>query len=245
MQAQTLNCPNCGAAISSDAPQCRYCESKLATIACPSCFAMMFLGSKHCPHCGAAAARATAAELSVLKCPRCRMDMSAITIGVTAMRECERCGGLWVEVAAFEEICAHREQQSAVLGAALPAPARRLPATSDAEKISYAPCPQCGQLMNRVNFARCSGVIVDVCKGHGTWFDRDELSGIVQFIRGGGLEIARQKEKQEIEFERQQLRTEQMVAASRESGSLGLSYSDEERLGGISAAGSLLKFLLK
>jgi Zn-finger nucleic acid-binding protein len=245
MQAQTLNCPNCGAAISSDAPQCRYCESKLATIACPSCFAMMFIGSKHCPHCGVAAARAMAAELSVLKCPRCRIDMSAITIVATAMRECERCGGLWVEVAAFEEICAHREQQSAVLGAALPAPARQLPAATDSERISYAPCPQCGQLMNRVNFARCSGVIVDVCKGHGTWFDRDELSGIVQFIRGGGLDIARQKEKQEIEFERQQLRTEQMVASSRESGSIGLLYSDEERLGGISAAGSLLKFLLK
>jgi Zn-finger nucleic acid-binding protein len=245
VQAQTLNCPNCGAAISSDAPQCRYCESKLATIACPSCFAMMFIGSKHCPHCGAAAARTTAAELSVLKCPRCRIDMSAITIGATAMRECERCGGLWVEVSAFEEICADREQQSAVLGAALPAPARRLAATADSEKISYAPCPHCGQLMNRINFARCSGVIVDVCRGHGTWFDRNELSGIVEFIRGGGLDLARQKEKQEIEFERQQLRTEQMVAAGRESGSIGLSYSDEERLSGISAAGSLLKFLLK
>ena len=161
------------------------------------------------------------------------------------MRECERCGGLWVEVSAFEEICADREQQSAVLGAALPAPARRLPATADSEKISYAPCPHCGQLMNRVNFARCSGVIVDVCRGHGTWFDRDELSGIVEFIRGGGLDLARQKEKQELEFERQQLRTEQMAAAGRENRALGFMYSDDERLGGISAAGSLLKFLLK
>src|SRR5438270_5225233 len=66
MEAQTLNCPNCGAAISSDSPQCQYCESKLATVACPSCFGMMFLGSKHCPHCGAAAVDAASAELSVL-----------------------------------------------------------------------------------------------------------------------------------------------------------------------------------
>src|SRR5437660_7609954 len=66
MEAQTLNCPNCGAAISSDAPQCQYCESKLATVACPSCFGMMFLGSKHCPHCGATAVQATAAQLSIL-----------------------------------------------------------------------------------------------------------------------------------------------------------------------------------
>jgi Zn-finger nucleic acid-binding protein len=245
VEAQTLNCPNCGAAISSDSPQCRYCESKLATVACPSCFAMMFVGSKHCPHCGAAAAQQTAAELSVLKCPRCRIDMSAITIGTTAMRECERCGGIWLEMPTFEKICADREQQSAVLGAALPAPARQLMAGSELEKIHYVPCPQCGQLMNRINFARCSGVIVDVCKGHGAWFDRDELSGIIQFIRGGGLDVARQKEKREIELERQELRREQMVSASRAGSSIGISYSDEDRLGGITAAGGLLKFLLE
>jgi Zn-finger nucleic acid-binding protein len=243
-QAETLNCPNCGAAISSDAPQCRYCESKLATIACPSCFAMMFIGSKHCPHCGAAAAQVTAAQLSVLKCPRCRTDMASVTIGTTAMRECERCAGLWLEVAALQAICADREQQSAVLGVAAPAP-HQVAARVESEKISYVPCPQCGQLMNRMNFARCSGVIVDACKGHGTWFDRDELSEIIQFIRSGGFEVSRQKEKRELEFERQQLRTEQMVAASRESRSIGSSYSDEDRLGGISAASSLLKFLLE
>lgn len=242
MQAETLNCPNCGAAISSDSPRCLYCESKLATIACPSCFAMMFIGSRHCPHCGAAAAQATAAELSVLKCPRCGIDMSSITLGTVAMRECEQCLGLWVEVAAFEKICGDREQQSAVLGTASRAPAHSLPST-DMEKIRYAPCPQCGQLMNRINFARCSGVIVDVCKGHGTWFDRDELSNIVQFIRGGGLEVSRQKEKREIEYERQQLRAEQAVAANRSMLS-GISYSDDERLGGLTAAGGLLKFLL-
>jgi Zn-finger nucleic acid-binding protein len=242
MEAQTLNCPNCGAAISSDSPQCKYCESKLATVACPSCFAMMFIGTRHCPHCGAAAAQATAAELSVLKCPRCKIDMTSITIAAEAMRECERCGGLWLEVAAFEKICSDREQQSAVLGTASPAPPHQLP-SEDPGRIRYVPCPQCAQLMNRINFARCSGVIVDICKGHGTWFDRDELSRIVQFIQGGGLEVLRQKEKSEIEFERQQLHREQLVAAH-QPGSLGLYTSEDERIGGLSAAGGLLKFLL-
>jgi Zn-finger nucleic acid-binding protein len=204
---------------------------------------MMFIGSKHCPHCGAAAAQATAAQLSVLKCPRCKVDMSSITLGTTAMRECETCAGLWVEVAAFEKVSADREQQAAVLGAASPAPAHPSP-SGDSNKIRYVPCPQCGQLMNRINFARCSGVIVDVCKGHGTWFDRDELSGIVQFIRGGGLEVSRQKEKTELEFERQQLRAEQLAAARRDA-SLGVYSSDDERLGGLSAASGLLKFLLE
>lgn len=157
------------------------------------------------------------------------------------MRECERCGGLWVEVAIFEKICVHREQQSSVLGAASHVPAHP---TAEEEKIRYVPCPQCGQLMNRINFARCSGVVVDVCKGHGTWFDRDELREIVEFIRGGGLEVARQKERHEIEFQRQQLRTEQLVAAHR-ADSLGPYHTEEDRIGGLSAARGLLKFLIK
>ena len=248
MQAQTLNCPNCGAAISSDSPQCRYCESKLATIACPSCFAMMFIGSKYCPHCGAAPAESTPAPLSVLKCPRCKIDMASVTIGAEPMRECERCGGLWVEVAIFERICVHKEEQSAVLGGASSAPQHHLTLSPDPDKIRYVPCPQCRQLMNRINFARCSNVIVDVCRGHGTWFDRDELREIVEFIRSGGLEVSREKERQHLEFEREQLEGERLVAARRaetHTFSYSVSFSDEDRIDGLSAARGLLKFLIE
>jgi predicted amidophosphoribosyltransferase len=45
MNAETLNCPMCGAATSTDEPLCNYCGSRLATIACASCFGMMFIGS--------------------------------------------------------------------------------------------------------------------------------------------------------------------------------------------------------
>lgn len=202
---------------------------------------MMFIGSKHCPHCGAVPAEARAASLSILKCPRCKVDMSSVRIGSQEMRECEKCAGVWLEVAAFEKICADREQQAAVLGGASPLPSHTLRAD---QRIRYAPCPQCGQLMNRVNFAKCSGVIVDICRGHGTWFDAQELSTIVQFIRDGGLEVARQKEKHEIEFQRQQLRMEEMIAANR-ANSDAFYRSDEDRLSGLSAAGGLLKFLIK
>jgi len=185
--------------------------------------------------------------------------MASIKIGAEAMRECERCGGLWVEVGAFEKICADREQQSAVLGGASLVPKHQIavdrgssPTTregsidrgSEPPKVRYVPCPQCGQLMNRINFARCSGVVVDVCRGHGTWFDRDELRGIVEFIRSGGLDAARQKEKREIEFEREQLRAEQLAAVTR-ANSLSHYYSDEDRTGGLSAARGLLKFLIE
>jgi Zn-finger nucleic acid-binding protein len=200
---------------------------------------MMFAGSRHCPHCGAAAAAASTVDLSILKCPRCKIDMASIKLGAETLRECETCGGLWVEVAEFEKICASREEQAAVLGGASPAPDHRLHGEN---AVRYVPCPQCAQLMNRINFARCSGVIVDICKGHGTWFDRDELSEIIQFIRSGGLEASRQREKQQIEMERQQLRADEQVAASRKF--MHYSTEDDERIGGLSAAGGLLRFLI-
>jgi Zn-finger nucleic acid-binding protein len=246
MQAQTLNCPNCGAAISSDAPQCQYCESKLATVACPSCFGMMFLGSKFCPHCGTTATAAAPASLSVLKCPRCQIDMSSVTMGKAPMRECSRCEGLWLDALVFQSICADSEQQSVILGDAFTN--EHKPATPPAEQVRYIPCPHCRQLMNRINFAKCSNVIVDVCKQHGTWFDRDELREIVEFIRGGGMQLTREKLQHDLEFQQEKLRGEQLRMGQnpsfRTSSITVTSYGlDDERLGGLSAARGLLKFL--
>ena len=240
MNAETLNCFNCGAAVSSDSTQCQYCSSRLATVSCPSCFGMMFIGSKHCPRCGAAAASIAAAALPGRNCPRCRTEMQPVTIGVTAIRECFKCEGLWLDVTSFEKICSDREQQSAVLGAASPAPTH---AASDAvNKVSYVPCPECGQLMNRINFARCSGVIVDVCKGHGTWFDRDELSRIVEFIRSGGLEAARERDKAQLDEARREFEAER----TRTGRSSLLAFDENEhRLSGIASARGLLKILLE
>lgn len=243
MNAETLNCPMCGAATSSDEPLCKYCGARLATIACASCFGMMFLGSKHCPRCGAAAAPRESGSLPARSCPRCRTEMQAMAIGSTTVRECERCSGLWVDVPSFEKICADREQQAAVLGAASPAPRGEV----SEGKVRYAPCPECRQLMNRINFARCSGVIVDICKGHGSWFDRDELTRIVEFIRAGGLDAARSKEKAAIEEERRQLRQEQLSAGGSRSSLLDTDSDNHRTVGitsGIASARGLLKLLL-
>jgi len=166
--------------------------------------------------------------------------MSSLTIGSTAVRECEQCLGLWLDASSFEKLCADREQQSVVLGTASRAPTS---AVREKNKVNYVPCPECLQLMNRINFARCSGVIVDLCKGHGIWFDRDELSRIVEFIRSGGLEASRTRAKAEIQEERRRLLQEQGAKDRRQS-SLGLKLDDEHRLTGIASARGLLKFLL-
>jgi Zn-finger nucleic acid-binding protein len=85
------------------------------------------------------------------------------------------------------------------------------------EAVAYAPCPVCKSLMNRVNFAHTSGVIVDVCTSHGTWFDADELRRVLEFISAGGLEAARARE----------LRQTPQAPAAAVNGPMPLSATDD------------------
>ena len=211
MAAEALNCPNCGAGVESDRSLCEFCKTRLKTVACTSCFGLMFLGSQFCGHCGAIAAPV---EVSLTTqagdCPRCRSPLENLKVDSTEIDGCTKCDGVWVDVATFENICSDRERQSAVLGLINTRTLRGMPQT----KVNYVPCPTCGELMNRNNFARASGVIIDICKRHGVWFDADELPAIIEFIRKGGMEIARQREKDELRQERDHLREEQRRSAA-------------------------------
>lgn len=228
MTVEALNCPNCGSGVASDSTQCEFCKTRLKTVGCPSCFGLMFVGNKFCGHCGAKTVQtATEGSENPSECPRCRKRLDLLQIGDAALDECQKCGGMWADVETFEKICADREQQSAVLGFIGQRELRLEPPA----KISYVPCPGCKQLMNRSNFARASGVIVDICKQHGVWFDVDELPKIIEFIQKGGMEIARQREKMEIRDERDRLREEQRKQATldRRFGTGSVLESDETR----------------
>lgn len=239
MQAETLNCPMCGAPASTDATRCDHCGARLATVACPSCFGMIFVGAKFCSHCGARVDRTETQEPTKQLCPRCRVAMEPVLIGNTNLRECPKCEGIWVNAAALEQICADREKQAAVLGMAT---TLATPESGNLETVRYVPCPICGGLMNRVNFAHCSHVVVDVCSRHGTWFDKDELRRIVEFIRGGGMEIARAREIADLERQRRELKSAQ-VAGAWDATSGGVQKDYDAWGTGISAAAEFLKCL--
>jgi Zn-finger nucleic acid-binding protein len=198
-------------------------------MACPKCFGLMFVGAKFCDHCGAIAAPVEVnLDEQAGDCPRCRVALESNKIGETFVRSCTKCDGVWLEADAFEAICADRESQSAVLGF-LDKRTLRGPALT---KINYVPCPDCGQLMNRNNFAKASGVIVDICKQHGVWFDADELPAIIGFIKKGGMELARQREKNELQDERARLREEQRKLGTQDdSFRIGGMWDDNEQHG--------------
>ena len=236
-------CPNCGAAAAPTDVQCGYCKAQLQTVSCPSCLGMIFRGAKHCSHCGARAFDAPVDESAggVHQCPRCSGSLTVTAIGAAFFEECGACGGVWVDAQSFQQICQSREQQAAFVGAGSPLAPPSLGTADHHETVQYVKCVVCAQLMNRMNFARHSGVVVDVCKRHGTWFDRDELRRIVEFIRDGGLDAARDKERAQLELEKQRLKERERASASMPA----YPSSDERDYGGVvAAANGLLRWLI-
>jgi Zn-finger nucleic acid-binding protein len=133
--------------------------------------------------------------------------MRWIRVGTLDLLECEACDGTWLEAAAFETLCADRANRAAVLH--LASDHSRPPIG----RVEYRPCPRCGKLMNRLNFGRLSGTIIDVCRGHGTFLDRGELHQVVRFIEDGGLERARRADLEDLrEAERRLHDTERAQA---------------------------------
>jgi Zn-finger nucleic acid-binding protein len=215
-EAGALTCPGCGAPVGQDAHRCQFCSAELLVRACPRCFARIFHGHVHCPHCGVTVgvpARANPdGSTSARTCPACKTshELVARLVGEILLDECSGCHGVWLDAAAVDRIVRDRQQSSLGtlrqmmppepgIGAAQGAGA---PAAAAARRM-YIACPDCGQIMNRVNFARHSGIILDVCRGHGTWFDRSELPRVVDFVMKGGVE---ESQRREIESLREQTR---------------------------------------
>jgi Zn-finger nucleic acid-binding protein len=126
--------------------------------------------------------------------------MHHVAIGGASLLECGSCDGVWIDAADFERICADRESRAAVLHRWTTAPP---PAMN--QKVRYRPCVRCAKMMNRVNFGRLSGTVVDVCRGHGTFLDPGELHAIATFVEAGGLDRMRERQIQDLKDEQRRL----------------------------------------
>jgi Zn-finger nucleic acid-binding protein len=146
-------------------------------------------------------------------CPRCTHPLDVAPENEFRLHECARCGGLFVPKEALAEILCRAE-----LGGALPVVAQLAAHASALEEVRYLRCPLCHASMNRVNFGRVSGVIVDVCKAHGTWFDPGELTRVVAFAGSGGLDKTREREKTERARDRERAAEVHVELAAMEAG---------------------------
>lgn len=165
---------------------CPHCDVRLDNIRCQRCFSLQAPGAFSCARCAHPLELEPMLDATDAPCPRCNHPLEVSPGADTRVHECPRCGGVFVPRELLAEILC-----SAEIGGRLRDGAPSL----GLEPVRYVPCPQCHASMNRVNFGRVSGVIVDVCKMHGTWFDPGELTRVVAFAASGGLEKTRAREK--------------------------------------------------
>jgi Zn-finger nucleic acid-binding protein len=202
--------------VSPSASRCEHCDTELLLKACPRCLSRVFAGYQHCPECGAELERAADGEVrSDLPCPRCSQPLRARMVGDIVIDECGGCRGLFLDQIAIRRVITDRAQAraEALLGA-LPKAETHVN-VRPGEKM-YLKCPSCQALMNRRQFATGAGIVVDVCRKHGTFFDVGELPAIIDFVMQGGLEKAAKKD---LEQERERLarERERLAAASHDA----------------------------
>jgi Zn-finger nucleic acid-binding protein len=161
-------------------------------VRCASCFHLNVPDNLCCSGCGHALGLEPLAEPAetAARCPTCRRDLDAFRGSPGRLFDCGGCGGQFVEHALLRELLERRE----ILGRAVPE--RVAPANPLTQPVRYLPCPACSEFMLRRNFGRSSGIIVDFCQKHGTWFDAGELPRVLAFVQSGGLERARYLERQ-------------------------------------------------
>jgi Zn-finger nucleic acid-binding protein len=210
IEAGMMRCPNCGGDVAEAARTCGYCHAELATVRCHHCYAMNAARSAHCTGCGRELGLEPVGDADQRPCARCKKPLSLFTGTGGVLLDCADCGGQFVEHELLRSLLEARE----VTGLAVTRRARRGELRLTA--VRYVPCPSCGALMNRKNFGSESGVVVDVCSLHGTWFDQGELPRVLEFVASGGLRLARERER-EREHQEDRMRTAKMIAGPQTS----------------------------
>jgi Zn-finger nucleic acid-binding protein len=198
VDAKVHRCGSCGAHVAGDAEGCDYCgseivrdDSKLSLI-CPECHGRNAEVSRFCTACGVGfSPEPVKVEGYELPCPVCGCLMPPRSIGGIGINECGSCNGIWASGSRLEQLIsraieAQRKGECPLQGAQ----PRVKGGNPAAQGVAYRKCPECEAFMQRRNFRKSSGVIIDRCHKHGTWLDADELEQITGFMATGGNPVA-------------------------------------------------------
>lgn len=112
--------------------------------------------------------------------------------------ECGQCLGLYLGADVVRRIASPEGHE---IRLAFP----RRPRVPEPTPVQYIPCLVCQKPMNRTVFAKVSGVIVDVCKDDGVWFDAGEINAIIEFVEAGGMARAEKRIAEEKATESKRL----------------------------------------
>jgi Zn-finger nucleic acid-binding protein len=237
--ARAFHCSACGGALEKGREDCPYCGATIdmtharMTAYCAHCLGMSKEGASFCSECGKPLVAAIdTPEEADEACPRCNVKMRRRAVGDHRPLECPMCCGLFVDAPDLEKMIRDQEKRvAAESGVAVGSPER---ASLSGEPVVYLKCPVCQAMMNRVNYGRVSGVIIDWCGDHGYWLDAGELEKIAKWVATGGLKQKYEQELDEMKAERRRLEASASVSSMHAS-----PYESENAAAGFVTGGVL------
>ena len=195
VDAAIHRCGSCGAQVGAQAESCDYCSAAIVrdtrklSLICPECYGRNAESSRFCTACGVGFRPEPVREEGLeLPCPCCGCLMPCRQVAGMSVNECPECNGIWAPEDKFDLLVgrAIEARQNATPLQQLRAKPRVKGANPARQRVQYRKCPECEAFMQRRNFQKSSGVIIDRCGDHGTWLDADELEQIAGFILSGG-----------------------------------------------------------
>ncbi len=153
---------------------------------CPDCGRVYQAGRDRCMWCGADLSAQPTPEMELI-CPLCGTRLDQRSDGQFMISICGTCSGMWMTDPMLKRFESHYEDIDPTREGAPKPSADTSPSATRLSMEAYRRCPQCAQQMARRSYQRVSGVIVDQCLGHGTWFDPDEFERVIEFLLAGGL----------------------------------------------------------
>lgn len=159
---------------------------------CSKCGRTANAKAARCMYCGGDLVLETRTES--IQCSACSHTMIEVQEDGVDIDVCPSCGGVWCDVGELETLIdikqtTESQQNDGVLRQS------NGHASPSNDQNGLRSCPICSRPMARENFSKSSGVIVDRCRFHGFFLDKDELDQIVAFAAKGGMNYQAQKER--------------------------------------------------
>lgn len=107
-----------------------------------------------------------------MNCPHCKEPMIIVELNEVEVDYCQECQGIWLDAGELELLIDNSEEREKLFSS-----------FSKASKTGENKfrCPRCRKKMEKVNVGKDQELLIDSCKrGHGLWFDKGELSKIIE-----------------------------------------------------------------
>jgi Zn-finger nucleic acid-binding protein len=124
-------------------------------------------------------------------CPKCDVEMKVVRHGDVETDECPKCGGIWVDRCEEKDVL--RMEPAVFTMDELRDLKKIYKPLGRVEEVKYFKCPRCGRFMWRKIYMQFSGIMVDKCRDHGTFFDKGELEKAIEYVKKGGAEYEKMK----------------------------------------------------